>query len=822
MPLTVVPGSRHKLLLSSSIGLVSFLVFSYFRSRWPLVFASRTKLKGFSPHEAHAQTSEFTILQIVGLDAAVLLSFYKTSFYLFSVCSIFATTILMPINWKNNAGLVMGHPTYDDSLPPGRDLARSYQRRKFYLTVHFLFTYLFTILALYFLYKITALHTVLSIRYLGRTVMLTSLPVHLCSERALAEYFENYGVKCGKRFCLQRSSNIKGLLDQRTKALLELRERLDKLWSTRQIGRPHRKRPTIRPGWFTPRVDALEYLEAKFKEADAKPLTVAFVTFEKCPTRQAPEPRDIVWDNIGHSRGSLFARELLVLGAVGLLFFFWIIPITALASLLSYKEIKKVMPWLGRLSTQTTRFEPSSRTLCQSVAVITLNALLPFIWRARSMIEYSLLRKYFLFLLVNVVFIFLLASTYLQLVRDPGELPAKIPEKLAEALQKGQQSKHFFLSYVVLQGLGIMPLQLLNLGVIIPRMVLQIFATRTPRDFAELNAPPMINYGVVYPQAILIFVITILYSVVQPLIVVFGAIYFGVGYLVYKYKLLFVFFKPYESQGQAWPITFVRLVWGIVIFQVFMIGILTLRQSYIMSSLLVPLLAGTVAWSWYIHSAMRPLSHAVSLSSVSVTRLREEHPVAVSEVAVFNLSRRRYAQNDDTFYVAPEDERTDYSQPPMANWYYGVLNTGKRRYGHPALTGVLPEPWLPLKKGQTLVNSLRNASSRAAADSHRASTLRNKIRSSRRPRDTADGENERGHASDNSTTNPWAGARVSRTQSTLSHRLSFDPGSGVIMLPEDDDWLAEEEDSSGEDYSNTSPPSGDGQGNITGGPRCVR
>jgi hypothetical protein len=25
-----------------------------------------------------------------------------------------------------------------------------------------------------------------------------------------------------------------------------------------------------------------------------------------------------------------------------------------------------------------------------------------------------------------------------------------------------------------------------------------------------------------------------------------------------------------------------------------------------------------------------------------------------------NLSKRRYAQNDDTLYVAPEDERTDY------------------------------------------------------------------------------------------------------------------------------------------------------------------
>lgn len=49
----------------------------------------------------------------------------------------------------------------------------------------------------------------------------------------------------------------------------------------------------------------------------------------------------------------------------------------------------------------------------------------------------------------------------------------------------------------------------------------------------------MINYGVVYPQAILVFVVTILYSVIQPTILIFGALYFGIGYIVYKYKLLF-------------------------------------------------------------------------------------------------------------------------------------------------------------------------------------------------------------------------------------------------------------------------------------------
>ncbi|KAJ3568493.1 hypothetical protein NP233_g5666 [Leucocoprinus birnbaumii] len=740
--------------------------------------------------------------------------------------------------------------------------------------------------------------------------------------------------------------SLKGLIDLRTKRLLEL----EKAWvdyvgnpstveeydpetsamplvdtdiegGTHKFVVPHKPRPTLRPGWFQPKVDALEYLEKRFKEADElvkkkrrtgrfRATGSAFVTFEKMSSAQiavqtahasspfqlttyaAPEPRDIVWANMTPSTSVIRVRDVIVLLLIALLFFFWIIPITALSTLLSYQEIKKAMPWLGRLIDANERLQALVQNSLPSVAMIMLNALLPFIlealtyvqgYKARSWVEYSLLKKYFLFLLVNVVFIFLFATTYWQLARDLANTPAKVPEKLAIALQAGQARK-FFLSYVILQGLGIMPLQLLNLGVIIPRVVFRLW-TRTPRDFAELNAPPMINYGVVYPQAILMFVITMLYSVQQPLIVIFGAIYFGIGYVVYKYKLLFVFYKPYESQGQAWPITFIRLIWGVIIFLLFMIGIFTLRKSWLLSSLLLPLLFGTMAWSWYIDKKLKPLSKFVSLSSVfevqrgeetaDVVRLRAGHPVTWSQS---NLNRRRYAQNDDTLYVAPEDERTDYvslvhptlnqhtkppakSQPPMANWYTGVLkyiplpfppplhtpnshsffSTGKRRYGHPALNGVLPEPWLPLKKGQTLINQSNGthtlttnflgsggAGGGGAKNNGIVLRLRKRYNSSLRNRSrgggprssttspypssttlgvmgsgTNDATNEILPTDAAAVSNPWNDLRGAPPPSgptrrhttpnaggTLHHRLSFDHGSGVIMLPDDaEDWL---------------------------------
>ncbi|KAH8093801.1 hypothetical protein BXZ70DRAFT_949239 [Cristinia sonorae] len=915
------PWFTTQLTLSLGIGFLSFLIFSYSRTRWPLLFAPRTVLKAFSPHEAHVHSaflgwvlptiriSELAVLQIVGLDAAVLLSFFKMSFQLFSVCSIFAVAILMPLNLKNNIDIGDGrndNPQDDGDWPtflapeepptPGRDWLDMINDATSYLSVHLLFTYTFTILSLYFIYRnyrrfirarqLFSLELVHSIP--ARTVMMKQLPPHLQGEKALAEYFENMGLSVESVNICREVASLKRLIDKRTEALLKL----ESAWvsylgnpaiveSPRSADQdvmplvdvdgpdledqrkkfvvPHKKRPTLRPGWFKPKVDALEYLEEEFKKLDElvikrrrvgrfKATHTAFVTFEKmssaqiavqtvhatgpaqCITHLAPEARDIVWSAMGRSVGSAYVREILVLGAMCMLLFFWVFPVSALASLLSYQEIKKVMPWLWELIDSNEQIRAIVQNSLPSISLITLNALLPFLlegltyiqgYPARSWIEYSLLKKYFLFLLINVVFIFLLASTYWQLVRDLANSPAKIPEKLAQQLQKGR-ARHFFLSYVILQGLGIMPLQLLNLGVLIPRMFYRAFITRTPRDFAELNAPPMINYGVVYPQAILIFVITLLYSVIQPLILIFGAVYFGIGYVVYKYKLLFVFYKPYESQGQAWPITFMRLIWGVVIFIIFMIGIFILKKAFIISTLLAPLLVGTVLWTWYVDKQFRPLSKYVSLSSVSevqrgedtadVLRLREGHPVTWSQS---NLNRRRYAQNDETLYVAPEDDRTDYSQPPMAGWYSGVLNTGKRRYGHPALNGVLPQPWLPLKKGQSITNGGHPDILGIPHDSKPVVLTLRKRYSIARPTTAADADDDtpdtppdEPHREPSLRTNPWeeTGAagpssrprRPSSHPRVLSHRLSFDHASGVIMLPDDDEW--QEESDSDEDY----------------------
>ena len=199
-----------------------------------------------------------------------------------------------------------------------------------YLSVHFVFTYLFTILALYFIYKnyrrfirsrqLFSLELVHSIP--ARTVLVTNLPAHLQGERTLAEYFENMDMAVESVTVCREVGALKALLDRRTNALLALERAwvsyvgnpstveeydpeghgvplvdVDVESGARQgtlakLVVPHRQRPTIRPRWFTAKVDALEYLEEQFKKADElvkkkrrvgkfRSTGAAFVTFEK-------------------------------------------------------------------------------------------------------------------------------------------------------------------------------------------------------------------------------------------------------------------------------------------------------------------------------------------------------------------------------------------------------------------------------------------------------------------------------------------------------------------------------------------------------------
>lgn len=129
-----------------------------------------------------------------------------------------------------------------------------------------------------------------------------------------------------------------------------------------------------------------------------------------------------------------------------------------------------------------------------------------------------------------------------------------------------------------------------------------------------------------------------------------------------------------------------------------MTGLLSLEQNFVLTGLMLPLISFTLWWGYTMSRDFTPLSKHIALSSICEVERGDGTPLGgegQTSASLSGLNHKRYAVNDDTLYVAPSDRRTNYSQPPMNNFYWGVLNTGRRRYAHPALNGKLPTPWLP-------------------------------------------------------------------------------------------------------------------------------
>lgn len=151
----------------------------------------------------------------------------------------------------------------------------------------------------------------------------------------------------------------------------------------------------------------------------------------------------------------------------------------------------------------------------------------------------------------------------------------------------------------------------------------------------------------------------------MPLILPFTALFFGLSYLVYKYRLLNVYHRPFESRGQAWPIAFNRIALGLFVFQLFQTGLFTVRGAFSLSTLMAPIIAAS-AWSCYtMHRRYQELSRFVNLQQAcevqsdangpeEVQRLKRGHPVTESQT---KLSQDRYRQRDDGLYVVANDPK---------------------------------------------------------------------------------------------------------------------------------------------------------------------
>ncbi|KAF9911746.1 hypothetical protein EC991_002474 [Linnemannia zychae] len=847
-------GLTGQIIISVALGLVGFLTFCVLRTRWIVMFAPRTKLRRHTPPILSAtffgwipqllRIPEGEMLDIVGLDAVMLLRFFAMAIKLFALCLIPGMLVIWPVNYYSTKdGRDPSMPDGDNGIfsqfapTPGMQ-----GTSMLYLFTQFTFTWVFSILTLFTLWK--AYEGYVSIRrkfmlkraktITNRTVMVVGLPNHLQSDRALATFYESLGAgNVESAHVVRHVRTLKRLIDQRAHALMQLERAYthyygnpskfhgydpDKILADNEhaltvhaededehaaettesssLLRPAhhgKKRPTTRLGlWglFGKKVDKIDHCREVFVTLDKAvqkmrmsrifaTTSVGFVTFEEmhsaqilaqtvntqetlsCETYIAPEPRDVYWDNLILPPSELSIRSVVVSTTVFFLIFFWAGPIAVFSSFLNLESLEKLIPGITVIAESNPAIKSVLQGFLPTAGISIFLAVVPNILEAlcksqgiqsHSAIARSLYNKYFTFILFNVVLVFTVAGTWIQTLNKVYHNLGELTLLLAMSLSRVAP---FFVNFLILKGIGMFPIQLLLIGDVF-KQSFHGFLSKTPRDYAETRAPPDQNVGVVYANATLAFVIVLIYSCMKPIILLFGLIYFTLGYVVYKYQVLYIFFRPNESNGKIWPMVYNRIMVGLLIFQSTMVGVFMLKKSYLFGALLVPLPIGTVwFWTWTTKAykltaeyvpleLLRPSGPDSQLVSTpapailpSAVGAADQVPghvlidvgeptgtpsseangaanghghgngngiaVATATAVITPGGTQRFiprsAVEDDDYQAIP-DRYTDYRQPPMT-LYPGVLNSGMRQYIDPAISGPLPTLWLPLKKSST-------------------------------------------------------------------------------------------------------------------------
>ncbi|PYI03816.1 glycogen debranching enzyme [Aspergillus sclerotiicarbonarius CBS 121057] len=426
------------------------------------------------------------------------------------------------------------------------------------------------------------------------------------------------------------------------------------------------KRPTVRL-WYGPfklrykNVDAIDYYEEKLRRLDEEiqvarqkeypPTEVAFVTMESIAASQmvvqaildphpmqllarlAPAPADVVWKNTYLPRSRRMMQSWFITVVIGFLTVFWSVLLIPVAYLLEYETLHKVFPQLADALVRNPLAKSLVQTGLPTLVLSLLTVAVPYIYNwlsnqqgmmSRGDVELSVISKTFFFSFFNLFLVFTVFGTattfygFWENLRDAFKDATTIAFALAKTLENFAP---FYINFLCLQGIGLFPFRLLEFGSV-AMYPINFLAAKTPRDYAELSTPPTFSYGYSIPQTVLSLIICVVYSVFPSswLICLFGLIYFTIGKFIYKYQLLYAMDHQQHSTGRAWPMICSRVLMGLMVFQLAMIGVLALRRAITRSLLIVPLLMATVWFSYFFARTYEPLMKFIALKSIDRER----------------------------------------------------------------------------------------------------------------------------------------------------------------------------------------------------------
>ncbi|KAI9980331.1 hypothetical protein PInf_026411 [Phytophthora infestans] len=341
----------------------------------------------------------------------------------------------------------------------------------------------------------------------------------------------------------------------------------------------------------------------------------------------APHVDDINWNNIGlrYRTRSLGMLVSSLISATIVLF--WTIPTAFVASLATVESLRRALPFLNRAFDEYPLLQDIFKQIAP-LALVALSALAPIVFSflsgreghpSNTEVRAALFTKLAYFQLVQIFFVTVIVGTILDSLKEILDQPKKLVSMLGRSMP---QQSTFFISYVIVQtGLGLV-LELLR---VVPLILSALYALLAPkhtrrernspwlglRDIAQTNPFDPTNS---LADSFLVLLVTLTFAPIAPLVCYFTWVFFFVAEIVYRRQVLCVYKPTCFALGAYWPRMFKFCIIALVVAQLTLIGILSLKKAATPSIFIVALIVIVLLFNYHVLTLYPPVAKYLPLT----------------------------------------------------------------------------------------------------------------------------------------------------------------------------------------------------------------
>jgi calcium permeable stress-gated cation channel len=395
------------------------------------------------------------------------------------------------------------------------------------------------------------------------------------------------------------------------------------------------------------------------------------------PKQMAPRtveisPNDVLWDNMSLRWWEEWVRISVIVVIVSGMVILWAIPIGATAALNDLPALLVHVPglkWVNDNATVRSALKSLGGVL-PAIAVQILMLIVPIIFyklaflqgsKTGMMKELSVQNYYFFFSFVQIFLVVAISSGALATLRSSATNLISIPSLLAENLPS---SANYFFSYMILQAMGTSSGALMQYVTLVLWFILPKILDSTPRDKWTRNTTlTTIQWGCFFPTFTTLACITLVYSTIAPLILVFAIISFSLFWLAYRYCMLYIYKLQEDTGGLLYPRAINQSFMGLYFMELCMIGLFILVRDDNNNSVCIPqaiVMAvvglATIVYQVLLHKSFAPLYRYLPITLEDDAVLRDEA-----------FERAQAARFDREEEIAGEGKTNELYQEPLHN-----------------------------------------------------------------------------------------------------------------------------------------------------------